>query len=176
MRGSSSVVAQSRHKGKKKKKKTCVRGADATDFAFTTLRLSLTCLLRLYFRSVVLSISVQCLSSGILLVIAMFTFCFSLARNHQAGLIWAHTRRGYFSGFSCIPVALWFSHGVSRSLVQTICAVRSHVAQSVTIIRAGSTRGTLCLLSRSLLSTLANHPPYSSPFSTASPLFLLTLS
>ena len=59
-------------------KKTCVRGADATDFAFTTLRLNRTCLLRLYFRSVALSISTQSLSSSILLFIAMFTFCLTL--------------------------------------------------------------------------------------------------
>lgn len=96
MRGSSSVVAQSRHT----KKKNCVRGADATDFAVTTLRLNWTCLLRLYFRSVALSISTQCLSSSILLFIAMFTFCLTLAHNHQDGRIWAHIRRGYSSGFT----------------------------------------------------------------------------
>ena len=86
--------------GKKKQKKTYVRGADDTDFAFTTLRLSRTCLLRLYFRSVALSISIQSLSSSILLFIAMFTFCLTLARNHQDGRIWAPFRRGYSSGFT----------------------------------------------------------------------------
>ena len=90
--------AEQAHGGKKKK--TCVRGADATDFAFTTLRLNWTCLLRLYFRSVALSISTQSLSSSILLFIAMFTFCLTLAHNHQDGRIWAHIRRGYSSGFT----------------------------------------------------------------------------
>ena len=101
MRGSSSVVAQSRHTGKKEKnKQPCVRGADATVFAFTTLRLNWPCSLRHYFRPVALSISAQYLSSSILLFIDMFTFCLTLARTHQDGLIWAHIRRGYSSGFS----------------------------------------------------------------------------
>ena len=109
--------------GKKKTKQPCVRGADATDFAFTTLRLNWPCSLRHYFRPVALSISTQCLSSSILLFIDMFTFCFTLARTHQDGLIWAHIRRGYSSGqlhSSCTSI-LVFSRGFTKPYPDYLC-------------------------------------------------------
>ena len=85
--------------GKKKKKNLCWR-CRCHRFCFHNLAISRTCLLRLYFRSVALSISFQSLSSNILLFIAMFTFCLTFARNHQDGRIWAPFRRGYSSGFT----------------------------------------------------------------------------
>ena len=93
-------LLSSRRAGTREKKtKPCWR-CRCHRFCLHNLAISRTCLLRLYFRSVALSISFQSLSSSILLFFAMFTFCLTFARNHQDGRIWAPFRRGYSSGFT----------------------------------------------------------------------------